>query len=222
MKEHGVLSGKAKMARNRLTREQRADLIMEHKAFIKSVVKKYCPMALQSLYLDDMVSEAYLRIFDALALYKACRDHNVRAYIGSCAQNASIDYARKMRFRMRSSRRPRLGNPLYILSIDHLEYQGATLDPGEVCADEHLMSPDRQVMLKDIVTYVLGKLRRTKGIKYKVVLLHFFEDLSMKKIGEIFSVTESRICQIINDFTKRMRSHLVDRLGLSSYDFVLG
>jgi len=222
MKEHGVLSGKVKMARNRLTRKQRANLIVEHRAFIKSVVKKYCPMALQSSHLDDMVSEACLRTFTALAHYRACCKHDVRAYISSCAQNASIDYARKMRFRMRSSRRPRLGNPLYILSIDHLEYQGETLDPGEVCADESLVPPDRQVVLNDIVAYLLGKLRKTKNIQHKVVLLYFFEDFSMKKIGEIFDVTESRICQIINDFIKRMRSHLVNQLGLSSSDLVLG
>jgi RNA polymerase sigma factor for flagellar operon FliA len=46
-----------------------------------------------------------------------------------------------------------------------------------------------------------------------VIVLYYYEDLTLREIGEILDVSESRICQIHTKVITRLRSHLMKRAG---------
>lgn len=46
-----------------------------------------------------------------------------------------------------------------------------------------------------------------------VVVLYYYENLTLREIGQVLNVSESRICQIHTKVVTRLRSHLVKRVG---------
>ena len=46
-----------------------------------------------------------------------------------------------------------------------------------------------------------------------VVVLYYYENLTLREIGEILDVSESRVCQIHTKVIMRLRSHLMKKGG---------
>ena len=46
-----------------------------------------------------------------------------------------------------------------------------------------------------------------------VIVLYYYENLTLREIGEILDVSESRVCQIHTKVVTRLRSHLMKRAG---------
>ena len=46
-----------------------------------------------------------------------------------------------------------------------------------------------------------------------VVVLYYYENLTLREIGQVLNVSESRICQIHTKVISRLRSHLTKRVG---------
>ena len=46
-----------------------------------------------------------------------------------------------------------------------------------------------------------------------VVVLYYYENLTLREIGQVLNVSESRICQIHTKVVSRLRSHLLKRVG---------
>ena len=44
-----------------------------------------------------------------------------------------------------------------------------------------------------------------------IITLYYYEGLTMKDIGSIFGVTESRVCQIHKRILKQLRTKLADK-----------
>lgn len=64
--------------------------------------------------------------------------------------------------------------------------------------------------MKDIIAQAINGLPEREKI---VVTLYYFEGLTMREIGEVLSVTESRICQMHTKAILRLRSKLGSALG---------
>jgi len=78
--------------------------------------------------------------------------------------------------------------------------------PGEF-ADPERISQDRE--LKRLVAGAVEGLPSRERI---VVALYYHEELTLKEIGEILAVTESRVCQIHTQALLRLRSRLQEEL----------
>lgn len=46
-----------------------------------------------------------------------------------------------------------------------------------------------------------------------VIVLYYYENLTLREIGEILDVSESRVCQIHTKVVTRLRSHLMKKVG---------
>ncbi len=46
-----------------------------------------------------------------------------------------------------------------------------------------------------------------------VIVLYYYENLTLREIGEILDVSESRVCQIHTKVITRLRSHLMRKAG---------
>jgi RNA polymerase sigma factor for flagellar operon FliA len=68
--------------------------------------------------------------------------------------------------------------------------------------------------MKDMIADAINKLPERERI---VVSLYYFEGLTMREIGEVLSVTESRVCQMHTKAILRLRAKLGTSLGFD-YD----
>ncbi len=51
-----------------------------------------------------------------------------------------------------------------------------------------------------------------------VIVLYYYENLTLREIGEILDVSESRVCQIHTKVITRLRSHLMRKAGEITFD----
>ncbi len=67
-----------------------------------------------------------------------------------------------------------------------------------------------QSEVKEILATVIDELPEKEKL---VIVLYYYENLTLREIGEILDVSESRVCQIHTKVVTRLRSHLLKRFG---------
>lgn len=64
--------------------------------------------------------------------------------------------------------------------------------------------------VKDILAGAIDELPEKEKL---VIVLYYYENLTLREIGEILDVSESRVCQIHTKVVTRLRSHLSKKVG---------
>ncbi|MBI4819600.1 MAG: FliA/WhiG family RNA polymerase sigma factor [Deltaproteobacteria bacterium] len=68
--------------------------------------------------------------------------------------------------------------------------------------------PSEQVETKELVARLAEAIAQLKPRHQQVLALYYQEDFTLKQIGEVLDVTESRVSQILSEATLRLRSLL--------------
>ena len=68
--------------------------------------------------------------------------------------------------------------------------------------------PDNVLQQKDIQNAIAKEIKKLSEIQQKVLILCYYEDLTLKEIGVILGVTESRVCQIRNQAIENIQEKL--------------
>ncbi|HTL46734.1 MAG TPA: FliA/WhiG family RNA polymerase sigma factor [Verrucomicrobiae bacterium] len=67
-----------------------------------------------------------------------------------------------------------------------------------------------QSEVKEILAHAIDELPEKEKL---VIVLYYYENLTLREIGEILDVSESRVCQIHTKVVTRLRSHLMKKVG---------
>jgi RNA polymerase sigma factor for flagellar operon FliA len=67
-----------------------------------------------------------------------------------------------------------------------------------------------QSEVKDLLASAINELPEKEKL---VIVLYYYENLTLREIGEILDVSESRVCQIHTKVVTRLRSHLMKKAG---------
>lgn len=67
-----------------------------------------------------------------------------------------------------------------------------------------------QSEVKDLLAAAINELPEKEKL---VIVLYYYENLTLREIGEILDVSESRVCQIHTKVVTRLRSHLMKKAG---------
>ena len=67
-----------------------------------------------------------------------------------------------------------------------------------------------QAEVKDLLADAIDQLPEKEKL---VIVLYYYENLTLREIGEILDVSESRVCQIHTKVVTRLRGHLMKRAG---------
>jgi len=84
----------------------------------------------------------------------------------------------------------------------------STLEEVDLIQDRRAVAPEEMLTREDLRHLI------TKGLSRKerlVVVLYYYEDLTMKEIGQVLGLSESRISQMHAAVLDRLRSLLADR-----------
>jgi RNA polymerase sigma factor for flagellar operon FliA len=75
----------------------------------------------------------------------------------------------------------------------------------DIMEDEKIEGPLPANTRKDLVEFCKKKL----SVKERYILMmYYFEDLTLKEIGSILDLSESRVCQLHAKLVTRLRTHL--------------
>ena len=80
-------------------------------------------------------------------------------------------------------------------------------------------APDATVARAQLVDAMTAALEHLKPRHQQVLALYYYEELTLKDIGIVLEVTESRVSQILTEATLKLRSHL-RRVGIMEKDDV--
>ncbi|MCP4133265.1 MAG: RNA polymerase sigma factor WhiG [bacterium] len=98
-----------------------------------------------------------------------------------------------------------------MLSLNDIWYLGD--DNDELSILETLeapqnMNPDILIEKEEIRDYIIDAIKKLPDKEKKVIVLYYYEDLTLKEIGEVLEVTESRVSQLHTKAIMRLRGRL--------------
>ena len=104
-----------------------------------------------------------------------------------------------------------------LLSLDELVYREE--DNRQVPRVETLESPKNQSILGDIErqelrAYLINAISNLSEQEKLVIALYYYEELTLREIGEVMSISESRVSQIHTKSVGKLRQMVRDRFGL--------
>ncbi|MCB1327656.1 MAG: RNA polymerase sigma factor WhiG [Spirochaetales bacterium] len=99
-----------------------------------------------------------------------------------------------------------------MISLNDIWYLGD--DNDEVSFMETLespanLNPDTLIEKEEIKTVIVEAIKHLPDKEKKVIVLYYYEDLTLKEIGEVLEVTESRISQLHTKAIMRLRGKLM-------------
>jgi RNA polymerase sigma factor for flagellar operon FliA len=99
---------------------------------------------------------------------------------------------------------------LSVVSLDDSweDDEGSPFGLLDVLEDDRVVNPQNQLMARQMVD---GLSEAIEGLPEKeriVVTLYYFEELNLKEIGAVLSLTESRICQLHSQAIMRLRTKM--------------
>ena len=147
---------------------------------------------------DELIALGYLGLMEARERFDVGRGVPFGAFAAVRVRGAMLDYLRQLdpvsreeRARLRASDE---AASVSLVSFSEAEESIACADR----ADDQLLKQEEKVLL----WRALSKLSERERL---VVQRYFFEEQSLKRIGEELKVSESRVCQIVGQVTSRLR-----------------
>ena len=102
-------------------------------------------------------------------------------------------------------------NRVSLLDIENLPRQLAGLRDDELMQllrdDEH-RDPAFQLSLAEIKKILAQAIERLSQKEKTIISLYYYDEMTLKEIGQIMGFTESRICQIHSKVILKLRAHL--------------
>lgn len=98
-----------------------------------------------------------------------------------------------------------------MISLNDIWYLGDESDEMsilETLEAPDSMNPDILIEKEEIKDYIIDAIRKLPDKEKKVIVLYYYEDLTLKEIGEVLEVTESRVSQLHTKAIMRLRGRL--------------
>jgi RNA polymerase sigma factor for flagellar operon FliA len=86
------------------------------------------------------------------------------------------------------------------------------MEKVEILADKKCVDPLDTIQQRDALELITRNLTKKERL---IILMYYYEGLTMREIGEIMELTESRVCQIHSNVMARLKAQL-DRVQLQS------
>jgi RNA polymerase sigma factor for flagellar operon FliA len=100
-----------------------------------------------------------------------------------------------------------------VLSLNDVWYSGDEADKisiGESIESPTSMNPDATVEREEVKRVIVQAISELPEKEKKVLVLYYYEDLTLKEIGQVLDVTESRVSQLHTKAILRLRAKLTN------------
>jgi RNA polymerase sigma factor FliA len=182
---------------------------------VHKVAKKIARRLPRVVNVDDLVGAGTLGLIDALSRFDPKRSDRFAAYAEIRIRGAILDELRAMDWLPRTQRarvrRAAEGQPQEnapkasleaVVLVDDVRDDGFDGFAGDVPT---AASPFENKERSKHLTAAIAKLPMREQ---QILSLYYVEELTLKQIGQIFGVTESRVCQLHSHAVARLRKEL--------------
>ena len=100
-----------------------------------------------------------------------------------------------------------------LLSLNEVWYSGEDNDKISIVdsiESPSSLNPDTIVEKDEIRRVIVEAIQELPDKERKVLILYYYEDLTLKEIGQVLEVTESRVSQLHTKAIMRLRSKLTN------------
>ncbi|MCB1173803.1 MAG: RNA polymerase sigma factor WhiG [Leptospiraceae bacterium] len=99
-----------------------------------------------------------------------------------------------------------------MISLNDIWYLGDENDEVtfiETLESPQNLNPDNLIEKEEVKSVIVEAIKKLPDKEKKVIVLYYYEDLTLKEIGEVLEVTESRISQLHTKAIMRLRGQLM-------------
>ncbi len=99
----------------------------------------------------------------------------------------------------------------YVLSLDANisdDPEGGETSLGNIMSDTSAPTPEEAALRKETEERLANAIEKLSGNERRVITLYYYDELTLKEIGKILQLSESRICQIHRSVIKKMKRTL--------------
>lgn len=220
--------------------EARNRLVLQYSPLVKYVAGRVRSGLPQSVDSADLVSEGVIGLMDAVEKFEPERGLQFQTYAVPRIRGAIIDSIRaadwvprsirtlqrdveraRDTLQQRLNRAPSDAEICAEASVSAADLRKLRERPSHIgsAEDDEIaalddLGPGVDEALEDVETRraLLGALRNLPERDQVIIALYFFEGLTLSEIGQVLSVTESRVSQLRSRATKALRSSLSQAL----------
>src|SRR5579884_923155 len=206
----------------------RDEVLRQYLPLVRRVVQRLAARKPPHIELDDLVSWGIVGLLDAIGKYDPAKEALFSTYAQFRIRGAILDHLRSLDWVPRSVRQKasliekithqlegRLGRPpteeeiaaQLGMSLD--EYQELLAKIGE----EGEADPLRALLSHERVHLVAEAIQHLPERERIVVTLYYHEELTMKEVGAVLGLTESRVSQLHSQAMLRLKGNLQERFG---------
>jgi len=170
--------------------------------------KTYCTTRIRGSILDELRSQDWV---PRLVRLKAHRlERAIRALEGRLGRNPNqAEIAEELEISLEELQAHQSeANAKTIFSLSEKWDDGdddKELEKIEILADKRSSSPVDTIQQRDAMDMITSSLTKKERL---IILMYYYEGLTMREIGEIMELTESRVCQIHSNVMARLKAQL--------------
>ncbi len=200
------------------------EIINEHAALVRRLARRFAHSSGGVVDVDDLISVGIMGLLQARENYDPAGGRPFRTYAEFRIRGAILDELRRMdpmsqpqRRKVRAFERAvaELSNELgrepseqeiadtLKISVDQLHTTRRELQQVRFVSTENDDMPDLRAELaatridrSTLRLILIDAIRQLPERQQQVLSLYYFQDMKLKEIGDILSVTEARVCQI--------------------------
>lgn len=210
--------------------------VAEYLPFVKKVAHRLARRLPSHVGLEDLIGAGVVGLMEAMSRYDASRMSGFEKFAEFRVKGAILDELRRRDMMARDARLESKSMQKVIselaqdygrepdedevashmgLSITEYREKLEKLTPVRVVSFTDVFpnnapdlddNPFEEFAKKELVQTLAKAIEKLTERQQQVLQLYYLEDLTLKEVGSVLSVTESRVCQILSEATVRLRS----------------
>jgi RNA polymerase sigma factor for flagellar operon FliA len=216
----------------------RNTLIEQHMPLVRSIAERVLQTLPKSIELDDLASSGLFGLMDAINGFDLSRGIKFKTYCSTRIRGSILPRLVRLKahrldraIRQLEGELGRAPNQVEIaqvlgISLDELQAHQAEanakaifslsekwddgeeekeMEKVEILADRKSANPLDTIQQNDALEIITSSLTKKERL---IVLMYYYEGLTMREIGEIMELTESRVCQIHSNVMMRLKTQI--------------
>ena len=170
--------------------------------------KTYCTTRIRGSILDELRSQDWVPRLVRLKAHKL--DKAIRQLEGRLGRDPNqFELAEAMEMtldELQATRAEANAKTIFSLSEkwDDSDDDGE-MEKVEILADKKCTDPVQTMHQRDVLELITANLTKKERL---IIIMYYYEGLTMREIGEIMELTESRVCQIHSNVMSRLKAQL--------------
>lgn len=96
----------------------------------------------------------------------------------------------------------------HVLSLDNFDNDDDSFNPYQTLEDVSNQRPDEEIESREKTDQILSKINKLKNRDRLILMLYYYENMTMTEIGLLLDISEARISQIIGKLLIQLKADL--------------